>query len=59
MATRKTIKVKAPTKKETRDAAKETRAGHSAGGRVLAEQEVAKKSAAKKAATKKAPPKKR
>jgi hypothetical protein len=58
MATRKTIKVKAPTKREAHDAGKETRAGHPAGGKVLVEQKVAKNAVAKKSSVKKATAKK-
>lgn len=70
MATKKIV-IKPPTKREDHDAGKLLRAGHSAGGRVLAETSKAtkaaatkkaapaKKAAPTKAAPKKSPPKKR
>ena len=42
MAARKSITVKEPTKREVKDAAKETHKGHSSGGRVLNERKIAK-----------------
>lgn len=47
MATRKTEVIKTPTTREVKDAAKQTRQGHSSGGRVLNEQKQAIKQTGK------------
>lgn len=41
MVTRKSETVKVPTKREVSDASKQTRKGHSSGGRVMNEQKTA------------------
>lgn len=48
MATRKTITVKEPTKRETKDAAKQVRKGHPSGAKVMDDRKVAKSTPTKK-----------
>lgn len=53
MTTTKKEKIKPPTKKETTDASKELKKGHSAGGRVLVEKQIAIKQGVAKPTKKK------